>query len=93
MARAANTGVSCFINHLGEIPRDGGFEARVQDIETGSSFVTGTLPSTVSLLKNPPLTFYARFGDLFSKSLLGIAVAWLIFRCLRPKKEPADSGL
>ncbi|MEM8954862.1 MAG: apolipoprotein N-acyltransferase [Verrucomicrobiota bacterium] len=89
MARSANTGVSCFINHLGEIPIEGDFEARIQDIETGSTFVTGTLPYDISILKNPPITTYAQVGDLFSKACLALATIWIL-ACFLAKSIPSS---
>ncbi len=85
MARAANTGVSGFIDENGSLEYpdaragDTGHERLrvVQDPLTGNTFTTGTLPATVTLRKEPPITFYARFGDVFSVSLgllaLGLA--------------------
>ncbi len=92
MARSANTGVSGFIDENGslEYPDAGGSVTGherlrvVQDPLTGNTFTTGTLPATLTLSKNPPITFYARFGDAFSATLglvaLGAAVAAFLGR-------------
>ncbi len=69
MARACNTGVTCFIDTFGRIAK----EDRLVDVKTGSVFVKGFLPKDVLLEKNPPMTFYARFGDVFSIAMLIIA--------------------
>jgi apolipoprotein N-acyltransferase len=81
MARAANTGVSGFIDEIGSLefpdaaPGSTGHQRLrvVQDPLTGNTFVRGTLPSTVTLQKAAPITFYARFGDVFSVTLGGAA--------------------
>jgi apolipoprotein N-acyltransferase len=77
MARAANTGVSCFIGADGRIqPGD-----RLANARTGSVFVEGVLSREIRLERNPPRTFYARHGDAFSVTLLVIAgVAALVAR-------------
>lgn len=82
MARAANTGVSAFIDEIGSLefpdaaPGTTGHERLrvVQDPLTGNTFTTGTLPATVTLSKTPPLTVYARVGDAFSVALGALAL-------------------
>lgn len=69
MARAANTGVSCFIDSDGRVNK----ADRLTDAKTGSVFIKGCLLKEVLLEKNPPLTFYARHGDIFSIVMLVIA--------------------
>ena len=62
MARACNTGVTCFIDAQGRI----GKGDLLADPRSGSPFIKGTLPET---------TFYARFGDAFSVTLLFLCAA------------------
>jgi apolipoprotein N-acyltransferase len=64
MVRAANTGVSCFIDATGRIT------ARLADPETGSSFVEGCLPGEIAVPLQPRITFYACYGDAFAVALL-----------------------
>lgn len=64
MCRAANTGVSCFIDTLGRVTQ------RLADPETGSPAIEGCLPGNVRVPRNPPSTLYAKFGDAFSVTLL-----------------------
>ena len=64
MVRAANTGVSCFIDATGRIL------ASLADPNGGSSFVEGCLPGEIAVPRHPPMTFYARHGDAFAASLL-----------------------
>jgi apolipoprotein N-acyltransferase len=40
--------------------------------EKDSFFYKGVLKQTVNLEKNPPMTVYARFGDVFSIGMLVI---------------------
>lgn len=75
MVRATNTGVSCYIDTCGRII------SKLSDPETGSSFVEGTLPGEVKVPRSGHITLYARFGDWFALTLLGICVlVWLIRR-------------
>jgi apolipoprotein N-acyltransferase len=78
MARAANTGVTCVIDETGSLDdrRQGGYEPRI--IREGgagsSSFVQGFMSTRIALDRNPPITFYAKHGDLFS-ILCGLGAA------------------
>lgn len=89
MIRAANTGVSCFIDEVGSLyDRESKqtFERKIVDDVSGSTFVTGTLPGTIRMQKNPPMTIYARFGEWFSISMGAFALlvallrAWVVWR-------------
>ena len=60
MVRAANTGVTCFVNEFGRVTQ------KLQD-ETGSTFTEGVLTGDVDLPTEHTLTFYARHGELFAK--------------------------
>lgn len=82
MIRAANTGVSGFIDPRGSIfdRRGRGSENPriLQDEETGSTYIRGSLPGRLEIDLNPPMTVYARIGDAFSIALGVIA----LFSCL-----------
>ena len=69
MARAANTGVTCVIDANGRINK----EDRLSDPRLGV-FTKGTLMREIRLARNPPETFYARHGDVFSITLLVIFI-------------------
>ncbi|MEM7698636.1 MAG: apolipoprotein N-acyltransferase, partial [Verrucomicrobiota bacterium] len=81
MIRAANTGVSAFIDERGSVydrEDSSGFARILADEETGSTYIRGSLPGTVRVALDPPVTFYARHGDIFSAGLGGLAlVYWL----------------
>ena len=66
MLRAANTGVSCFIDPLGRIT------SRLSDPITGSSFVEGCLPGNITVPRQGEMTFYARYGDGFALTCLAL---------------------
>ena len=78
MVRAANTGVTCFVNQSGRI-------TQVLRDESGSTFTEGVLTGEINVPMEHELTFYARHGDLFAKScvvmtLVAILVATLMQR-------------
>jgi apolipoprotein N-acyltransferase len=81
MLRAANTGVTCFIDPLGRIV------ARLDDPVTGTSFVEGCLPGNIRVPLQPEMTFYARHGDVFAWSCLGLALLAGGF-ALRRSRQP-----
>jgi apolipoprotein N-acyltransferase len=60
MIRAANTGVTCFINDAGRL-------TQILRDDTGSTFGEGTLVGDVNIAADAPLTFYTRHGDLFAE--------------------------
>ncbi len=68
MVRASNTGVTCFIDTLGRVT------SRLDDPETGSSFLEGVLPGEVKVPRTGEMTLYARFGDWFALSALFVCV-------------------
>ena len=67
MIRAANTGVTCFINQFGRITQ------MLRD-ETGSTFTEGVLAGEIKVPTEQELTFYARYGELFAKACAAITV-------------------
>ena len=81
MARAANTGVTCFINEFGRVTqtlRDDG----------GSTFIEGVLTGEIKVPTEHELTFYTRYGELFAKICAAItAVAILMVFVIRRSKQ------
>ncbi len=73
MARAANTGVTCFVNDLGRV-------TQILRDERGSTFEEGTLAGEVNIATDPPLTFYVRHGELFAKICTVIAAVILLIK-------------
>src|SRR5712691_8754157 len=81
MARAANTGVTCFVNEFGRV-------TQILRDDTGSTFTEGVLIGEINVPQEPALsasrtgrqpTFYTRHGELFAKICAGVtALAILI---------------
>jgi apolipoprotein N-acyltransferase len=76
MVRAANTGVTCFINEFGRI-------TQVLADEHGSQFIDGALTGEVSIPTERVLTFYVRHGELFAECCVGVSVLVLVFFGMR----------
>ncbi len=82
MARAANSGVSAYIDPFGNLTGPNGEPRILRDPETGNTFLKGCLPGSIEVPLSPPMTFYARFGDVFAIAMLAVAAAaviWTIF--------------
>jgi apolipoprotein N-acyltransferase len=71
MVRAANTGVTCFVNQFGRVTQE------LQD-ENGSTFAEGVLTGEVMVPTEHELTFYSRHGELFAKACLAIALIAIV---------------
>ena len=67
MVRAANTGVTCFINEFGRITQ------MLRDAQ-GRPFGQGTLIDDVKVPTDNVLTFYARHGELFAELCAGVTL-------------------
>ena len=79
MVRAANTGVTCFVNEFGRVTQ------QLQD-DTGSTFTEGVLTGEVKIPTENELTFYTRHGELFAKLCAVLtAIATLAAFALRRK--------
>jgi len=96
MARAANTGVTCIIDETGSLDdrRQPGYDPRLlTDGGPGANtFIEGFMATRIALDRNPPITFYARFGDLFSIACGIGALAALISPFLRRIPQGRGSG-
>lgn len=71
MIRAANTGVTCFINQFGRVTQ------MLQD-DTGSTFTEGVLAGEIKVPIEQELTFYARHGELFAKACAAITLVSIV---------------
>jgi apolipoprotein N-acyltransferase len=71
MARAANTGVTCFVNEFGRV-------TQVLQDERGSTFTEGVLTGEIKIPTERELTFYMRHGELFAKLCAGVTVIAII---------------
>ena len=61
MVRAANTGVTCFINEFGRV-------TQILQDDTGNTFTEGVLTGVVNVPQNSQITFYTRHGEWFAES-------------------------
>lgn len=77
MVRAANTGVTCFIDRFGRVSNQ-------LATETGNTFIQGVLMGQVQVPFDPEPTFYTRFGEVFSIACLlltaGLSVTFFVRR-------------
>jgi apolipoprotein N-acyltransferase len=90
MVRAANTGVTCFINEFGQITQ------KLQD-EKGGTFGEGVLVGQVPVPTDASLTFYARRGEFFSEICAGITLAAILALVMgtirrRQPRSPSDAS-
>ncbi len=67
MVRAANTGVTCFVNEFGHVNQ------LLQD-DTGDTFTEGVLTGEISVPLDGGLTFYVRHGEWFAECCAMITV-------------------
>ena len=71
MIRAANTGVTCFINQFGRI-------TQILRDDTGSTFIEGVLAGEIKVPTEQQLTFYVRHGELFAKACAAITLVSIL---------------
>lgn len=86
MVRSANTGVTCFINHLGRV-------TQILLDDTGSQFTEGVLTGDVKVPIAYQPTFYVRYGELFEKScaiLTAFVALFLAWRAIRGRAARAE---
>lgn len=76
MVRAANTGVTCFINEYGNV-------TQMLVDESGSSFTQGTLTGQLGIVTNPEPTFYVRHGEWFACACVVVSALTLVFLVVR----------
>ena len=71
MVRAANTGITCFVNQFGRV-------TEMLRNDQGSIFEEGTLIGDVSIATEPTMTFYAQHGELFAEICTAVALTILL---------------
>ena len=79
MVRAANTGVTCFVNEFGRVTQ------LLQD-ETGGTFTEGVLAGEVNVPTERDLTFYTRHGELFAELCACITLIAIVIGVVRRKR-------
>jgi apolipoprotein N-acyltransferase len=75
MVRAANTGITCFVNEFGRV-------TQILRDDQGSIFEEGTLIGDVNIRTEPTLTFYAQHGELFAKICTSFAFVILLAKVM-----------
>ena len=71
MVRAANTGVTCFVNEFGRV-------TQILQDETVNTFTEGVLAGEVNIPTERDLTFYTRHGELFAEFCAGVTLIMII---------------
>lgn len=71
MVRAANTGVTCFVNEFGRI-------TQILQDDNGSTFTEGILSGEVNIPTARVLTFYVKHGELFAQLCAAITLMAII---------------
>jgi apolipoprotein N-acyltransferase len=74
MVRAANTGVTCFVNELGRV-------TQILKDDRGTTFSEGILCDEVMVPSGEELTFYTRHGDVagpIAAAIAGLTIAGMI---------------
>ena len=67
MVRAANTGVTCFVNEFGRV-------TEVLRDDASGTFTEGVLTSEMNVPQDRQFTFYVRHGELFAQVCAGITL-------------------
>ena len=79
MVRAANTGVTCFVNEFGRVTQ------MLRD-DTGNTFTEGVLTGEITAPQNNELTFYTRHGEWFAECCAGITAIAIVVTFFARKK-------
>ncbi len=79
MIRAANTGVTCFVNEFGRV-------TQILQDDTGNTFTEGVLTGEISVPQDRQLTFYARHGELFAEVCAAVTAIAVVFVFVRRRQ-------
>ena len=89
MVRAANTGVTCFVNEFGHV-------TQILRDDTGNTFTEGVLTGEITIPQDGQLTFYTRHGEWFAESCAVVTLLTLVFVFVRRKfirrPSPVSAG-
>lgn len=72
MIRAANTGVTCFVNEFGRV-------TQILRNDTDNTFTEGVLTGEIRVPQDRQLTFYERRGELFAKFCAAVTAIAVVF--------------
>lgn len=79
LVRAANTGVSCFIDHKGKIKQG------VENKDRRATFVDGVSIGTIEFYKEK--TFYTKYGDVFAYLCFGCILSAILMKEMKWRKK------
>ena len=86
MVRAANTGVTCFVNELGRV-------TQILKDDRGGTFAEGILCDDVMVPSGEELTFYTQHGDIagpIAAAIAGLTIAGMLgFKAVRLTRAKA----
>jgi apolipoprotein N-acyltransferase len=85
MVRAANTGVTCFVNQFGRV-------TQILQDEAGDTFGEGVLTGEVNVPTEHELTFYARHGELFAKSCVAVTIMATLLGIITSRRRAKRAG-
>jgi apolipoprotein N-acyltransferase len=85
MVRAANTGVTCFVDRFGRV---------TQELKnaSGSTFTQGVLSGGLDVPTDRRLTFYVRHGELFAEICAGATLVLILARGIQLAKRKPSSA-
>ena len=76
MVRAANTGVTCFVNEFGRV-------TQILQDDTGNTFNEGVLTGEIKVPQERHLTFYTRHGEWLAEICAVISASAIVFVFVR----------
>ena len=83
LVRAANTGVTCFVNELGRV-------TQILQDDTGNTFTEGVLTGEINVPTEGELTFYVRHGEVFAQGcalFTSLVIAFLLGRSVFSRRQ------
>ena len=83
LVRAANTGVTCFVNRYGRVTQS------LRDAQ-GNQFIEGVLVGPVEVPAANEQTFYTQHGELFAQLCAGLTLFFLVSRFVRQRFRPGS---
>jgi len=85
MVRAANTGVTCFVDRFGRV---------TQELKnaSGSTFTQGVLSGGLDVPTDRRLTFYVRHGELFAEICAGATLVLILARGIQLARRKPSSA-
>jgi apolipoprotein N-acyltransferase len=85
MVRAANTGVTCFVDRFGRV---------TQELKNanGSTFMQGVLSGGLDVPTDRRLTFYVRHGELFAEICAGATLVLVLARGIQLARRKPSSA-